>query len=142
MRNYRTALHHCFHRLMNKIATVFPVYVCRSDFPEGRMIGKPTEIGDFAVIDYGGNVTVGENVKIGYGVKILSVSSITGSKDKGCIRKPVIIGNNVETGSNAVVLPGVTIGDNSTVGACSVVNKDIPPNCVAVGSPARVVKMK
>ncbi len=114
----------------------------KSDFPEGKLIGKPEQIGRFSVVDYGGNVGIGKDVKIGYGVVILSVSTITGSKNVQVIRKPVIIGDNVEIGSNTVILPGVTLGDNSTIGANSLVNKDILPNSVAVGSPVRVVKMK
>lgn len=85
---------------------------------------------------------IGINVKIGYGVIILSASTIVGSKNTQIIRKPVIIGNNVEIGSNAVVLPGVTIGDNSTIGAGAVVINDIPANSVAVGVPAKVIKKR
>ena len=114
----------------------------KSDFPDGNLIGKPEQIGRFSVVDYGGNVKIGKNVKIGYGVIILSVSTITGSKNTEIIRKPVIIGDNVEIGSNTVILPGVTIGDNSTIGANSLVNKDIPSNSVAVGSPVMVIKTK
>lgn len=53
---------------------------------------------------------------------------------------PVHIGNNVWIGANAVVLPGITIGDNSVIGAGSVVTKDIPPNVIAVGNPCRVLR--
>ena len=53
---------------------------------------------------------------------------------------PIHIGRNVWIGSNAVVLPGVTIGDNSVIGAGSVVTKDIPADVVAMGSPCRVVR--
>lgn len=53
---------------------------------------------------------------------------------------PVHIGNNVWIGANAVVLPGVTIGDNSVIGAGSVVTKDIPANVVAVGNPCKVIR--
>ena len=53
---------------------------------------------------------------------------------------PVHIGKNVWIGANAVVLPGVTIGDNSVIGAGSVVTKDIPANVVAVGNPCRVLR--
>ena len=112
------------------------VVTYKSDFPDGKLIGKPEQIGRFGVVDYGGNV------KIGYGVFILSVSTITGSKNIQIIRKSVIIGDNVEIGSNTVILPGVTIGDNSIIGANSLVNKDIPSNSVAVGSPVRVIKTK
>ena len=53
---------------------------------------------------------------------------------------PIVVGNNVYLGYGAMVLPGVTIGDNSVIGAHAVVSKDIPPNCVAVGVPARPVR--
>ena len=54
--------------------------------------------------------------------------------------KPVVIGENVWIGSGAIILPGVTIGDNSIVGAGSVVTRDIPANVVAVGNPCRVLR--
>jgi len=53
---------------------------------------------------------------------------------------PVHIGNNVWIGANSVVLPGVTIGENSVIGAGSVVTRDIPANMVAVGNPCRVMR--
>jgi acetyltransferase-like isoleucine patch superfamily enzyme len=53
---------------------------------------------------------------------------------------PITIGRNVWIGSNATVLPGVTIGDNAVVAAASVVTKDIPDNAIVVGSPARVAR--
>lgn len=53
---------------------------------------------------------------------------------------PVRIGKNCWLGANVTVLPGVTIGDNSVIGAGSVVTKDIPANVVAVGTPCRVVR--
>lgn len=53
---------------------------------------------------------------------------------------PIHIGNCVWIGSGAIILPGVTIGDNTVVGAGSVVTKDLPPNVVAVGNPARVLR--
>lgn len=54
--------------------------------------------------------------------------------------KPVHIGGNVWIGANAVVLPGVTIGDNTVIGAGSVVTKNIPANVIAVGNPCRVLR--
>jgi galactoside O-acetyltransferase len=52
----------------------------------------------------------------------------------------VHIGKNVWIGAGALILPGVSIGDNSVIGAGSVVNKDIPANVVAVGNPCRVLR--
>lgn len=53
---------------------------------------------------------------------------------------PITIGNNVWLGAGVVVMPGVNIGDNSVIGAGSVVTKDIPANVVAVGNPCRVMR--
>ena len=52
----------------------------------------------------------------------------------------VRIGNNVWVGANATILPGVTIGDNTVIGAGAVVSRDLPPNVLAMGVPARVVR--
>ncbi len=53
---------------------------------------------------------------------------------------PIHIGKNCWLGAGVIVLPGVTVGDNTVIGAGSVVTKDIPPNCVAVGNPCRVLR--
>jgi acetyltransferase-like isoleucine patch superfamily enzyme len=54
--------------------------------------------------------------------------------------KPVVIGRNVWIGTKARICKGVTIGDNSIVAAHAVVTKDVPPNTIAAGNPARIVK--
>lgn len=54
--------------------------------------------------------------------------------------KPITVGDNVWIGGNVIVLPGVKIGSNCTIGAGSVVTKDIPDNSVAVGNPCKVIK--
>ncbi|MCM1137473.1 MAG: hypothetical protein NC453_02690 [Muribaculum sp.] len=53
---------------------------------------------------------------------------------------PVIIGNRVWLGEGVIVMPGVIIGEGSIIGVHSIVNKNIPRNCIAVGSPAKVIK--
>ena len=63
-----------------------------------------------------------------------------GAPRRFCFAKPVAIGNDCWFGANVVVCPGVTIGENSVVGAGSVVTRDIPANVVAVGNPARVIR--
>lgn len=89
------------------------------------------------------DVYIGEHVMIAPNVTITP----TGHPVDPDLRKPgtqfsipVKIGNNVWIGSNAVILPGVTIGDNSVIGAGSVVTHDIPENVIAVGNPCRVVR--
>ena len=53
---------------------------------------------------------------------------------------PIKVGNNVLIGYRAIIMPGVTIGDNVVIGAGSVVTREIPSNCVAVGTPAKPIK--
>ncbi|MFO6485228.1 galactoside O-acetyltransferase [Escherichia coli] len=93
------------------------------------------------VDDY--TVTIGDNVLIAPNVTL----SVTGHPVHHELRKngemysfPITIGNNVWIGSHVVINPGVTIGDNSVIGAGSVVIKDIPPNVVAAGVPCRVIR--
>lgn len=88
-------------------------------------------------------VTIGDNVMIAPNVTI----SVTGHPVHYALRPhgemfsfPVTIGNNVWIGSHVVINPGVTIGDNSVIGAGSVVTKDIPANVIAVGVPCRVLR--
>ena len=93
------------------------------------------------VDDY--TVTIGDNVLIAPNVTL----SVTGHPVHHELRKngemysfPITIGNNVWIGSHVVINPGVTIGDNSVIGAGSVVTKDIPPNGVAAGVPCRIIR--
>lgn len=133
-----------FREVARKILRLPPssLVIYKSDISSGKLIGLPSQVGAFTIIDYGGDVRIGRKVKIGYGVIILSVSSILGRQKVKLIKKPVIIGDDVEIGSNSVILPGVKIGNNSTIGAGAVVTENIPPNSIAVGIPAKVVKRK
>jgi len=79
-------------------------------------------------------VTIEDYVQIGGGVKIYSANTINGTKGR------VIIRRNATVGANSVILPGVEIGENSIIGALSLVNRSIPPNVVAYGVPAKVIK--
>ncbi len=97
-------------------------------------LGENTEIGSFTVIDAFKGVKIGDDVKIGFGCTILSYSSIDNKGGK------TILGKNCKIGSGSVIMPGVEIGENSIIGANSFLNKDVPPNEVWVGSPAKYLK--
>ncbi len=87
---------------------------------------------------YIGNYTlIGPDVKLYSGTHPTDPQTRLNGLEYG---KPIRIGNNVWLGGGVVVLPGVTIGDNSVIGAGSVVAKDIPENVVAVGNPCKIIK--
>lgn len=114
--------------------------------------------------DYGSNIYLGDRVMINFGCIMLDVCEIRIDNDTMFgpnvqlytaghpidwklrshegpeFGKPIIIGSNCWLGGMVVVCPGVTIGDRSVIGAGSIVTKDIPSDCVAVGNPAKVIK--
>ncbi|MDD6527851.1 MAG: serine O-acetyltransferase [Oscillospiraceae bacterium] len=96
-------------------------------------------IGRRFFIDHGTGVVIGETAVIGDDCTVYQGVTLGGTgKDHG--KRHPTLGNNVLVGAGAKVLGPFTIGDNSNVAAGSVVLSAIPPNCTAVGSPARVVK--
>jgi acetyltransferase-like isoleucine patch superfamily enzyme len=94
----------------------------------------------------GASIEVFHEVRIGDHVLIAAFASIIDDDrhevepGSATYKGPVVVGNNVWIGRNAAVLPGVTIGDNSVIGANSVVSRDVPPGCFAAGAPARVIR--
>lgn len=97
---------------------------------------------NFTVLDEA-YVTIGDDCFIGPSVGIYTACHSTNPHERNTREewaRPVSIGNNCWIGGSVTILPGVTIGDNCTIGAGSVVVSSIPPNSIAVGNPARVVK--
>ena len=105
-------------------------------YPEELQLGKYVDIGAFTYINAKYGVEIEDNVQIGSHCSIYSHSTIDNKKGK------VVIKKNAKIGAHSVIMPGVTIGENSIVGACSLVNHDIPPNIIAVGIPAKIIKEK
>jgi acetyltransferase-like isoleucine patch superfamily enzyme len=101
---------------------------------KGLKLGKNTDIGAFTYINASCGVEIGDNVQIASHCSVYSISTIDNKSGK------VVIKENACVGSHSVVMPGVTIGKNSIIGAFSFVNKDIPDNVIALGIPAKVVK--
>ncbi|SHN17932.1 serine acetyltransferase [Mucilaginibacter sp. OK098] len=107
------------------------------ELPRKLTIGKGLSLyhGQALVVNKG--TIIGENCVLRNGTTIGHKKLADGSFS-ACPR----IGNNVDIGANVCIIGGVTIGDNVVIGAGSVVTKDVPADCVAVGNPARVLEKK
>lgn len=101
---------------------------------DNLQLGKNTDIGAFTYINAENGVVIEEGVQVGSHCSIYSASTIDNKQGK------VILKKNCRIGSHSLIMPGVTIGENSIIGAFGFVNKDIPDNVVAVGVPAKIIK--
>lgn len=101
---------------------------------ENLLLGVKTDIGTFTYINAKNGVTLEDYVQIGSHCSLYSVSTIDNKQG------PVVLKKNCRIGTHSVIMPGVTIGENSIVGAFSFVNKDIPPDVVAFGVPAKIIR--
>lgn len=112
--------------------------------------GKHTSFGDNVYANFNLTlvddtyITIGNNVMIGPNVTLATAGHPIDPDRRlkaAQFNTPITIGKNVWIGATCVVLPGVTIGDNSVIGAGSVVTKNIPANVVAAGNPCRVLRL-
>lgn len=111
--------------------------------------GKNITIGDNVYINFGciildcSEVTIGSHTLLGPNIGLYAANHSTDATERingGCYGKPIHIGNNVWLGGDVKVLQGVTIDDNTIIGAGSIVTKDIPDNVIAVGNPCKVIR--
>lgn len=103
-------------------------------YHEKLELGLNTDIGAFTYINAKYGVEIQEKVQIGSHCSIYSWSTIDNKQGK------VTIKTNAKIGSHSVIMPGITVGINSIVGAFSFVNKDIPDNVTAWGVPIKIIK--
>ena len=97
-------------------------------------LGYKTDIGAFSYINAKYGVTIEDFVQIGSHCSIYSVSTIDNKKGE------VVLKKSCNVGSHTVIMPGVTVGENSIVGAFSFVNQNVPDDVIAAGIPAKVIK--
>ena len=112
--------------------------------------GVHLRVGDRTFVNFGlvaldvAGITIGDDVQIGPNVQLLTpVHPVEPGprRDKLEAARPIIIGDNVWLGGGVIVCPGVTIGENTVVGAGAVVTRDLPANVLAVGNPARRIRV-
>ena len=109
--------------------------------------GGRLEIGSGVFINYGASLSAHQLVSIGDGCQLGSYACLMDNdyhrvedRTKPGESKPIILGRNVWLGVRVIVLKGATIGENTVIGAGSVVTRDIPANCLAAGMPAKVIR--
>ena len=130
---------------------------CGKDGLYDQRLSPVLTIGDRCSFGAYNHITCANHVQIGNGVLTGKWVTITdnshGATDAESLalqpslrpvysKGPVVIGNNVWIGDKATILPGVTIGDGAVVAANAVVTKDVPPNCVVGGNPAKVISAR
>ena len=112
-----------------------------TEFGKNIKLGKRVFINMCCHFQDNGGIEIGDGTMIGSNVTIVTLNHDINPKTRvNATPEPVKIGKNVWIGSKCTILPGITIGDNSIIGAGSVVTKNIPDNVVAVGNPARIIK--
>ncbi len=117
-----------------------PVYF---DYGKHTFIGKDFYANFDCIFLDVNTITIGDNVMFGPRVGLYTAGHPidTDIRNEGLeFGLPIKIGHNVWIGGNAIVMPGVTIGDNTIIGAGSVVTKDIPANVIAIGNPCKVLR--
>lgn len=107
-------------------------WVCQ--YHQNLNLGKCVDIGAFSYINAKYGVELGDYVQIGSHSSIYSVSTIDGKKGRVKIKR------NARVGAHSVIMPGVTIGKNSIIGAFSFINKDIADNRLAFGIPVKIIR--
>ena len=113
---------------------------CRIDFPWNVAIGEFSSVGYGTLIRGSTKISIGKNCCISEGVKILTAGHDVTSPFFDLTRKPVEIHDSVWIAMDAIILPGVTIGEGAVVAAGAVVTKDVEPFTVVGGNPAKFIK--
>lgn len=118
---------------------LFPPFY--TDFGKNITIGKDVFINSGCHFQDQGGIVIGDGSMIGHNVVLATINhDLDPSKERKNHYAPIHIGNHVWIGSNAVVLPGVTIGEWAVVGAGAVVTKDVGAYTVVGGNPAKILK--
>jgi maltose O-acetyltransferase len=129
------ALRRQFAACGEKVSIQWPVVINGAD---KLSVGNNVSINAFVHIWAQGGVSIGDSTLIASHVAITSLTHDKNSADfaASLITRPVTIGRNVWIGTNAVVLPGVSIGDGAIIAAGAVVTRDVPPGAIVAGVPA------
>ena len=136
--NYKELLEELLQNKIDDTVSIVSPFYC--DLGRRLKLGKNIIINKGATIFSAGIVEIEDDVLIGPDVKIISVNHDLNDRHNKIIFKKVIIKKNAWIAAGAIICPGVTIGENSVVGAGAVVTKDVAKNTVVGGNPAKFIK--
>ena len=112
-----------------------------ADYGKNITIGKHVWIQQGCTFFDRGDIEIGDDTFIAPKVNLITLNHVVNPYERSTtVAKPIKIGKRVWIGIAATVLPGVSVGDNSIIGAGAVVTKDVPPNVIVAGNPARIIK--
>lgn len=135
----RALLSRLFGHDVDSSLRVFPPFY--TDFGKNIHIGKNVFINACCHFQDHGGVTLGDGCQIGHNVVFATLNHGMAPEDRGTTYPaPIRLGKNVWVGSNATILQGVSIGDNSIVAAGAVVTHNVPKNVIVAGVPAKIIK--
>ena len=118
---------------------VFPPFY--TDFGKNIHLGKNVFINSDCKFQDQGGINIGDDVLIGHNVVLATLNHEENPEKRGNLcPSPIKIGNKVWIGSNATILPGVTIGDGAIIAAGAVVTKDVSEKTVVGGVPAKIIR--
>jgi len=138
-------LRHWFCRRVMQVEIHPTAHILGGLWLDGRRnlsIGKNSVVNQRCRLDNRGGISIGAEVSISPEVHILTADHDVYATDFRGRNKPVRIEDYVFVGSRATILPGVTLGRGSAVGAGSIVTKDVAPYCVVAGNPARQIGVR
>jgi len=124
---------------VDESVTVFPPFY--SEFGKNLTVGKNVFINIGCRFQDTGGITIGDGTLIGHGSTLTTLNhSVDPARRADMTPAPIRIGRKVWLGASVTVVPGVTIGDGAIVGAGAVVTRDVPPDSIVAGVPAKVIR--
>ena len=118
--------------------TVFPPFYC--EFGKNLTLGRGVFLNMGCRFQDAGGISIGDGTLIGHGSTLTTLNhAVDPDRRADMVPAPVVLGRKVWLAASVTVVPGVTIGDGAIVGAGAVVTKDVAPNTIVAGVPARVI---
>ena len=135
----RTLLTELTGQEVDESVALFPPF--HSEFGKNLTLGTNVFINIGCSFQDTGGITIGDGALIGHGSTLTTLNhSVDPDRRGDMVPAPIVIGRKVWLGASVTVVPGVTIGDGAIVGAGAVVTRDVPPNAIVAGVPAKLIR--